>query len=126
MNSPILTSTVYHITSPVLHSVSNLRTFLIRLVWCCHMHILVCLYNMSVQIEWPAGPSLLAALPALNSSLAIGHNPVAHSLLCQITRMASLHKKEKKVGSLKLQPFNHLPPVSSQACHVSDCLPGRT
>lgn len=63
---------------------------------CCHMHILAGLYYVSVQNERPAGPSLLAALPALNSSLAIGHNPVVHSLLCQITRMACLHKKEKR------------------------------
>lgn len=98
----------------------------------CHMHIFVCLYYMSVQIEQPAGPSLLAASPALNSSLAIGHNPVVHSLLCQITRMASLHKKKKKkekAGSLKLLPFNHLPLFSSvlpsslwPATSMTDCL----
>lgn len=51
---------------------------------------------MNIQIEQAAGHSLLAALPALNSSLAIGHNPVVPFLLCQTTKMASLHKDRKK------------------------------
>lgn len=68
---------------------------------CCLVHILVCLYYQCVQTNWPA--ALLAALQPLNSSLAIGHNPVVHSLLRQITKMAFLLQKKKK-----LRPLNHL------------------
>lgn len=46
-----------------------------------------------MQIEQAAGCWFLAALPALNSSLAVGHNPVLPSMLCQTTRMASLNKE---------------------------------
>ncbi len=72
---------------------------------CAVICINLSVYTMSVQIEWPAGPFLLAAFPALNSSLDIGHNPVVHSLLCQITRLASLHKEAEALKRL----FNHLP-----------------
>lgn len=46
--------------------------------------------------------SLLAALQALNSSLAIGHNPLVLPLFCQIARVQSLHRKKEKAGSLNL------------------------
>jgi len=46
---------------------------------CAHL----CVY-ISAHGEQLARPSFPAALPALNSSLAIGHNPVGHSPLCQI------------------------------------------
>lgn len=83
---------------------------------CCLVHILVCLYYQCVQINWPA--ALLAVLQPLNSSLAIGHNPVVHSLLRQITNMASLHQKKKERNFGRLITFSFSSVLLSSLCPV--------
>lgn len=71
-----------------------------------------CLTCVCVVIGQPAETSLLAAAasPALNSSLAVGRNPVALSAHCQITRVSFVPEKktEEKSGSLKLQLLIHM------------------
>lgn len=83
---------------------------------CCLVHILVCLYYQCVQTNWPA--ALLAALQPLNSSLAIGHNPVVHSLLRQITKMAFLLQKKKERNFGRLITFSFSSVLLSSLCLV--------
>lgn len=47
--------------------------------------------SVSAHIEQQAVPALLGVLQPLNSSLALGYNPVVHRLLWQIAVMASLY-----------------------------------
>lgn len=57
-----------------------------------------CLTCVCVVIGQPAETSLLAAAasPALNSSLAVGRNPVALSAHCQITRVSFVPEKRQR------------------------------
>lgn len=57
----------------------------------CMCAMNACMFmSVSGHIEQPEEPSLLGVLQPLNSSLALGYNPVVHRLLWQIAVMASL------------------------------------